>query len=78
MLERVLREQRDDLVGARQAEVHAPMRRQPGDVLLEQEDLAAIAAQIPGHQVEQRRLAGAVRADDQPPLALLDRRARRR
>ena len=32
----------------------------------------AVGRQFAGDQVEQRRLAGAVRADDQPPFAGLD------
>ncbi len=72
VLQRVLGKQGDDLVGARQAEMYAAMGRLPGDFLIEKKNPSGITAQIPGHQVEQRRLAGAVRADDQPPLALLD------
>ena len=35
-------------------------------------DRAAVGRDLAGDQVEQRGLAGAVGADDQPPLARLD------
>ena len=38
VLERVLREERDDLVGAREAAMRAPVRRQPADFLAEEAD----------------------------------------
>jgi hypothetical protein len=72
VLQGVLGEERDDLVGARQAEVHAAVGCPLRDFLVEKEDLSRIAAQVPGDQIEERGLPGAVRADDQPPLALLD------
>ena len=68
----VAREQGDDLVGARHAEMRAPAARHAGDVAVEQPDRAAVGRELAGDQVEQRGLAGAVRADDQPPLARLD------
>ena len=41
-----------------------------GDFFAEQTDRTGIGCQIVGDQVEKRRLAGAVGADDQPALAL--------
>src|SRR5664279_5212129 len=69
---RVARKQRDDLIGARHAEVRAPTARRAGDVLAEQPDRAAVGRDLAGDQVEQRGLAGAIGADDQPPLARLN------
>ena len=69
----VAREQRDDLVGARHAEMRAPAAGHARDVAAEQRDRAAVGRDLAGDQVEQRGLAGAVRADDQAPLAGLDR-----
>jgi len=69
VLQAVLLEQRDDLVSARKAAVHAVMRREAGHVFSEQDDVSGIARQVAGDQVEERGLAGAVRADDQAPLA---------
>src|SRR6185295_993349 len=73
VLDRVLLEQRDDLVGAREAEVGSFVRAQPDDVPAEKEHLAGIRGQVAGNQVEKRGLAGAVRADDEAALALGDR-----
>jgi hypothetical protein len=42
------------------------------DVLVEQGDRAAVGGQLAGDQVEERGLAGAVGADDEPALAGLD------
>ena len=69
VLERVVGKQRDDLVGAGQAAVRPAMRPQPRDFLAEKPDRAGVGRQVAGDQVEKRRLAGAVRSDDQPPLA---------
>src|SRR5215510_13815088 len=49
------------------------MRRNPGDVPVEQPDRAGIGCDLAGDQVEQRGLAGPVGADDQAALARLDR-----
>ena len=46
--------------------------RHARDVVAEQLDRAAVGREFAGDQVEQRGLAGAVRADDQPPLARRD------
>ena len=69
----IAREQRDDLVGARHAEMRAPAAGAARDVATEQPDRAAVGADLARDQVEERGLAGAVRADDQPPLARLRR-----
>src|SRR5262245_64110088 len=42
------------------------------ELAAEQADGARVGPQFAGDQVEERGLAGAVRADDQPPLAGLD------
>src|SRR5438105_13403280 len=60
------------MVGARDAEERAPPGGNAGDVAVEQRDRPAIGPELAGDQVEERRLAGAVRADDQSPLARLD------
>ena len=67
--ERLAREQRQDLVGAGEAEMHALLRRHADQFLAEQLDRAAVGGEIAGDQVEQRGLAGAVRPDDQAALA---------
>src|SRR5262245_1032904 len=68
----VLWKQRDDLIGARHPEMRPAMARHAGDVAAEQQDRSAVGGELAGDQVEQRGLAGAVRADDQPPLPGLD------
>ena len=50
----------------------APHRRQARDVPAAEADAAAVEREIAGDQVEQRRLAGAVRPDDAERLALVD------
>src|SRR5580692_4131782 len=69
---RVAGEQRDDLISARHAEMGALAARHLGDVAVKQLDRAAIGKKLAGDEIEQRGLAGAVRADDQPALAWLD------
>src|SRR5437773_1244782 len=64
--------QGDDLIGAGEAEMGAAAARDAGDVAVEQAHRTAIGPDFAGDQVEQRRLAGAVRADDQAALAGLD------
>jgi hypothetical protein len=71
------REQGDDLIGARQAEMGAAPARDPGQLAPEQSDRATVGAQFAGDQVEQGGFAGAVAADDQAALARLDRKAHR-
>src|SRR3569832_2112562 len=70
--DRVAPEQRDDLVGARHAEMRAAAARHAGDIAAEQVDRAGIGREIAGDEVELRRLAGAVGTDDEPPRAGLD------
>src|SRR5262249_22445146 len=48
-------------------------RPAPGDVRAEQPDRSARRGKTPADEVEERRLAGAVRSDQRMPLALLDR-----
>ena len=74
MLERVAGEQRDDLVGSRQSEMRAPVGRKLRDVGAEQLDLSGIRPHVAADLVEQRGLAGAVRADDQAAFARPDRK----
>src|SRR6202022_3791854 len=62
---RVARKQRDDLISARDAEMRAISTRQMGNLAVEQQNGSAVRRQLAGDQIEQRRLAGAVRADDQ-------------
>jgi hypothetical protein len=71
---RLAREQRDDLIGPRHAEMRALAARDLGDVVAEEFDRSAIGRKLSGDQIEQRRLARAVRTDDQPALAGLDRK----
>ena len=66
---RVVREEGDDLLGARHAKVRAPASGQTRDVAAKQHDRAAVAGDLAGDQVEEGGLAGSVRADDQPTLA---------
>src|ERR1035437_6409198 len=70
--DRIERKQRDDLIGAGHAAMGAAPARRLGDVMPEQMDRAAVGRDLAGDQVEQRGLAGAIGADDQPPLARLD------
>src|SRR5258708_4096183 len=68
VLERVVGEERDDLVGAREAAVHAVVGREPADLFAEQLDRPGVAREIAGEEIGERGLAGAVRPDDQPPF----------
>ena len=58
-----MRKQLIDLEGADQAEPHPLLGRQRRDVVVAEEDAAAVRLQHPGHQVDQRGLAGAVGTD---------------
>ena len=58
-----MREQAVDLEGAHKPAPHPLLGAERGDVLAAEQDLAAVGAQHPGHQVDQRGLAGAVRPD---------------
>ena len=72
VFERGAGKQRNDLVGAREPAVRALVRTQPLHLFAEQADGAGVALQVAGNQVEQRRFTGAVRPDDEPPLARLN------
>ena len=63
------RKQRVDLERARQAALDARVRRQCGDALAAQDHVARVGAQHAGEQVDERRLAGAVRTDQRVPRA---------
>ena len=60
------------LEGARDAFARHAMDRKAGDILAREDHLARVRLQHAGDQVEQRRLAGAVRADDGANLAGLE------
>src|SRR5436853_389272 len=64
------RKQRVDLEGARQAALHAGIGPERGDFLLTEHDLAGVGAQHAGDQVDERRLPGAVGADERVAHAL--------
>ena len=70
--EPLARKQRENLIGAREAEVHASLRGHAQEFLPEQPDRTGIGGEVAGDQVEQRGLAGPVRADDQAALARHD------
>ena len=57
-------EQRRDLERARQPEMAAAIGRQRADVAAVEADAAALRRDFAGEEADQRRLAGAVRADD--------------
>ena len=63
-------EQRVDLERAHQPARDALVRRQRRDVLRAEHDRAGVGPQHAGHQVDERRLAGAVRADQRVASAL--------
>src|SRR6266849_3090787 len=75
--QRLAREQRDDLVGSGDPEMRSVPARDPRDVPAEERDRPAVGPELAGHQVEERRLARAVRADDQAPLPCLHREIHR-
>src|SRR5437879_8922207 len=64
------RKQRVDLEGARQAALHAGVWPERGDVLLAEHDPAGVGPQHAGDQVDERRLPGAVGADERVAHAL--------
>src|SRR6185437_1376618 len=70
--ERVAGEQRDDLIGARQPQMRAAARRVVDDFAPEEPDRPGLRPDLAGDEVEERRLAGAVRPDHQATLARLD------
>src|SRR5207248_8026877 len=67
------REELDVLERPRDAPADDPVGRRSQQALAGEGDLARIRAVQAGDQVEERRLAGAVRADQPGNLALLDR-----
>src|SRR5262245_18573044 len=67
--DRILGKQRDDLVGARHAEMSPAMAGHARDVAVEQDDGTGIGRDFAGNKVEQGGLACAIGTDDQPPLA---------
>jgi hypothetical protein len=67
--EALARKQRENLIGAREAEVHALLRGHAHELLPEQPHRTGIGGEVAGDQVEQRGLARPVGADDEPPLA---------
>src|ERR1051326_1052093 len=71
--ESIAREQRDDLIGARHAEMRPVAACQARDVASEQRNRTAVRRNLASDQVEQSGLAGAVRADDQPAFSRRDR-----
>ena len=66
---RQAREEIGDLIGSRKTQRGAAMRRQAGYVSAEERDPSFGRAGLSADQTEQRRLSGAVRADDGSALA---------
>ena len=60
----------DALEGSRQPQLDDAMWRRPGDILALETDRAAVQTEMPGDQIEQRRLARAIGADNGMFLAL--------
>jgi hypothetical protein len=58
-----------DLEGTPDAALRAGVRRQIVDQILAQDDRARARLELPADQIEQRRLAGAVRSDQAQDLA---------
>src|SRR5450631_4896836 len=69
VFEGVAGEQGDDLVGSRQPEMRALVRREIRDVGAEQLDLSRTRPHVAVDLIEQRGLAGAIRTDDQAAFA---------
>src|SRR6266851_2596256 len=61
------------LEGAREAEMRAGFRRQIGDVVALEQNLAGGRQQVAGQAIEQSGFAGAVRSDQAENIALLQR-----
>ena len=68
VLNRQAGEQRGNLVGAAQAAADPLIGREMGDVFAEEADRAGRGREVAGDAVEQRGLAGAVRAEDCAPF----------
>jgi len=64
-----VREERVDLEGPREAERGAPLGREVRHVLAEEDDAAGGGRDLAGDEVEERRLARPVRADDAAALS---------
>ena len=67
--ERLAGKQCQDLIGPGETALHTVGCAHAEEFTAEQPDRAAVGGEIAGDQVEQSGLAGAVRSDDQPPLA---------
>jgi len=65
-------EQPDFLKRTRKPEPRAPVRRQSNEIDAVEDDTTRIRLMDPAHQVEQRRLAGAIGPDDRKNLAVAD------
>ena len=72
VLDRQAEERPRLLVGAAHAELRAGARRQRRDLVAEELDRAGGRRHVTGDDVEQRRLPGAVRAENGAPLAVRD------
>ena len=75
--QRGIGEQLDVLEGARDPQPGDHMRRRAGDVLPVKQQLAFGGIIDPADQIEDRGLAGAIRADDREDLTFLDSEAHR-
>ncbi|OLB65998.1 MAG: hypothetical protein AUI10_04345 [Actinobacteria bacterium 13_2_20CM_2_72_6] len=64
-------------MGTDDAQPGAADRADAGDVAAGEEDASRVRPGRTGHEVEQRGLAGAVRADDRVPLPRRERQAHR-
>ena len=71
LLDAHVQEQPERLERARDAAVRDLVRREPDDALAVEQDVAGVGLVDAGDEVEERRLAGAVRADDAHDLALV-------
>src|SRR5262249_7753064 len=67
------RERAHDLKGAGQSERADRVRGQAAERAPAKADVTGVRGQKPGQQIEDRRLAGAVRSDEAEHLALVDR-----
>jgi len=68
-LRRHLGEEPRHLEGPHEAAAHALRRPEAGDILVAERDRAGIRQEIAGDEVDEGRLAGAVRADQRNPVA---------
>src|SRR4051812_37405560 len=72
LVDRQARKDVSDLKAARQTAAVDLLRRQPGDLFAVQQNTAGADREAAADQIVERRLAGAVGADDGMALALLD------